>query len=64
MRVILRKGHIGQNFYFIFSGSVFVDIEEKNNAGEMFNKTEAVLSKGDSFGVCASAVFLFNSNSN
>ena len=51
MRVILRKGHIGHNFYFIYSGSVFVNIEETDNAGEMFSKTEAVLSKGDSFGV-------------
>ncbi|XP_070565317.1 cyclic nucleotide-binding domain-containing protein 2-like [Ptychodera flava] len=50
-RIILRKGHIGQNFYFIYSGSVFVNTEELNPATRRtFVKTEAVLSRGDAFG--------------
>lgn len=51
LRVILRKGHVGQNFYFIYSGSVFVNVEDTNAQGEKFVKTEVVLHKGDSFGV-------------
>jgi hypothetical protein len=50
-RVILRRGHIGQHFYFIYSGSVFVNVQEENGQGEKFLKTEVVFSKGDSFGV-------------
>ncbi|XP_077978892.1 uncharacterized protein LOC144434315 [Glandiceps talaboti] len=53
-RVILRKGHIGQNFYFIYSGSVFVNTEERHPVtGKIFTKTEAVLARGDSFGELA-----------
>ncbi|KAK6165421.1 hypothetical protein SNE40_022350 [Patella caerulea] len=52
-RVILRKGHIGYNFYFVFSGSAFVNVEEVDSAGETFVKTEAVVKKGDSFGELA-----------
>ena len=33
MRVILRKGHIGVNFYFIYSGSVFINVEEASSTG-------------------------------
>ena len=51
-RIILRRGHIGHNFYFIFSGSVFVNVEDVNLDGERFIKTEAILGRGDSFGVC------------
>lgn len=50
-RVILRRGHVGINFYFIYSGSVFVNVEEVNTRGEHFEKTETVLVRGDSFGV-------------
>ena len=50
-RVILRRGHVGFNFYFIFSGSVFVNIEDINIEGKRFEKTETVLARGDSFGV-------------
>ncbi len=57
-RIILRKGHVGQNFYFIYSGSVFVNLQEKLENGDIFVKTEAVLSKGDSFGVCIDLVEL------
>lgn len=50
-RVILRRGHVGINFYFIYSGSVFVNVEEVNTRGDRFEKTETVLVRGDSFGV-------------
>lgn len=58
-RVILRKGHVGQNFYFLYSGSVFVNVEDINAQGEKFVKTEVVLSKGDSFGVGAHLLYSF-----
>lgn len=51
MRIILRKGHIGLNFYFIYSGSVFINVDDVNAKGESFVKTEVVLSRGDAFGV-------------
>lgn len=51
MRVILRQGHIGHNFYFIYSGSVFVNINDVNDSGVKFSRTEVILTKGDSFGV-------------
>ena len=50
-RIVIREGHIGQNFYFVYSGSVFVNVTESSPDGKPFVKTEAVLSKGDSFGV-------------
>ena len=53
-RVILRQGHIGHSFYFIFSGSVFVNLEDTDPLGRNFVKTEAILMKGDSFGVSLS----------
>ena len=53
MRTILRKGHIGQNFYFVFSGSVFVNVEEEGPDGKRLIRTDAILTKGDSFGVCS-----------
>lgn len=50
-RVILREGHVGHNFYIVYSGSVFVNVNDVNSQGVSFVKTEVVLSKGDSFGV-------------
>lgn len=50
-RVILRIGHVGQNFFFIYSGSAFVNVEDQTSSGEVFLKTQVVFSKGDSFGV-------------
>ena len=50
-RIILRKGHVGRNYYIIFSGSVFVNVEDKNTFGDEFVKTETILSQGDAFGV-------------
>ncbi|XP_078699842.1 uncharacterized protein LOC144926712 [Branchiostoma floridae x Branchiostoma belcheri] len=53
-RVVLRKGHPGSGFYFVYSGSVFVNAEDTNQAtGEAFMRTEAVLGRGDSFGEIA-----------
>ena len=51
-RVILRKGHIGQAFYLIFSGSVFVNIEGFNaETNKVVYKTVSTLHQGDAFGV-------------
>ena len=50
-RVILRRGHVGFNYYFIYSGSVFVNIEDINIEGKKFDRTVAVLVRGDAFGV-------------
>ncbi|XP_056008026.1 cyclic nucleotide-binding domain-containing protein 2-like isoform X3 [Ostrea edulis] len=52
-RVILRRGHVGINFYFIYSGSVFVNVEDIDSKGIRFEKTETVLMRGDSFGELA-----------
>ena len=49
--MILRKGHVGQNFYFLYSGSVFVNVDDVTASGQVFSKTQVVLYKGDSFGV-------------
>lgn len=51
-RVVLRKGHIGVSFYFIFSGSVFVNVEELlTKTGHVMWHTAITLHRGDSFGV-------------
>ena len=51
-RVVLRKGHIGVSFYFIFSGSVFVNVEELLvKTGHVMWHTAVTLQRGDSFGV-------------
>jgi len=51
-RVLLRTGHPGQSFYFIYSGSAFVNIEEKaSRTGKMYTKTQCVLPRGSICGV-------------
>ena len=51
-RVVLRKGHAGIGFYFIFSGSVFVNVEELlKRTGHVMWHTFGTLQRGDSFGV-------------
>ena len=50
-RIILRQGHVGINFYFLYAGSVFVNIDDTDIQGNHFVKTEVILNKGDSFGV-------------
>ncbi|VDI21961.1 Hypothetical predicted protein [Mytilus galloprovincialis] len=52
-RVILRRGHVGFNYYFIYSGSVFVNIEDVNIDGNKFDRTVSVLVRGDAFGELA-----------
>ncbi|XP_038053770.1 uncharacterized protein LOC119726226 [Patiria miniata] len=53
-RVILRQGHVGHNFYFIFSGSVFVQIDiEDEKTGIMTPSKTHVMEKGTSFGELA-----------
>ncbi|CAH1266931.1 CNBD2 [Branchiostoma lanceolatum] len=53
-RVIIRQGHIAENFYFLISGNVIVDImdidPEEDNAQ---TRHVAVLRKGTSFGEMA-----------
>lgn len=48
--MILREGHRGQNFYMIFSGSVFINKTGINVKGEKFLNTEFVLKEGATFG--------------
>ncbi|CAL1545175.1 unnamed protein product [Lymnaea stagnalis] len=53
-RVVLRQGHVGFDFYFIFSGSVFIQIDvydEKNDT--TFTNVENVLRTGEGFGEIA-----------
>nr|KAG5714351.1 hypothetical protein BaRGS_018568 [Batillaria attramentaria] len=52
-RIVLRRGHIGHNFYFVYSGSVFVNVQDVDSDGNPFIKTEAILGRGDSFGELA-----------
>ncbi|RUS74029.1 hypothetical protein EGW08_018203 [Elysia chlorotica] len=52
-RIVLKNGHIGLNFYFIYSGSVFVNQEDETRGGRVFSRTVATLSRGDSFGELA-----------
>ncbi|KAJ8036557.1 Cyclic nucleotide-binding domain-containing protein 2 [Holothuria leucospilota] len=51
-RVVIRKGHPGYSFYFIFSGSVCVTLDEDEES--IFTKKEVtILRKGVSFGEIA-----------
>ncbi|XP_059171648.1 uncharacterized protein LOC131952810 [Physella acuta] len=52
-RVVLKSGHVGVNFYFIYSGSVFVNYEDISLDGTPFMRTVAMLTRGDSFGELA-----------
>ena len=50
--MLLREGHPGHSFYFIYSGSAFVNIEEKaSKTGKMYTKTQCVLPQGSICGV-------------
>lgn len=49
-RVVLRKGHIGYNVYYIYSGSVNV-LLEKDDTGIFVKPEVVVLKKGACFGV-------------
>ncbi|XP_028516212.1 cyclic nucleotide-binding domain-containing protein 2 [Exaiptasia diaphana] len=53
-RVIIRKGHIAQRLYFIFSGSVCVtDDEDEDSAFANTEDEKACLKRGDYFGELA-----------
>nr|KAG5689565.1 hypothetical protein BaRGS_022068 [Batillaria attramentaria] len=53
-RVVLRQGHYGQDFYFIFSGSVFIQIDLVDaKTGEVTPSTENIIRSGESFGEIA-----------
>ena len=52
-RVIIRKGHVAQRFYFIFSGSVCVTVDDDEHSAFAKPTENAVLRRGDHFGVCA-----------
>lgn len=48
--MVIRKGHVAQRFYFVFSGSVCVTIDDDEHSA--FVKPTALLRRGDHFGVC------------
>ncbi|KAM9321156.1 uncharacterized protein PAF06_005712 [Gastrophryne carolinensis] len=50
-RVIIRQGHVPQNFYLILSGTAVVTkVSRAKHSGELFSKTVAFLKKGKYFG--------------
>lgn len=51
-RVVIRKGHVAQRFYFIFSGSVCVTVDDDEHSVFAKPTENAVLRRGDHFGVC------------
>ncbi|XP_066911430.1 cyclic nucleotide-binding domain-containing protein 2-like [Clytia hemisphaerica] len=53
-RIVLREGHIGHDFYLIYTGSVFVNKQVFNKFTQKNEwKTVNVLRRGDSFGELA-----------
>ena len=51
-RILIRSGHTSVFAYLLMSGSVFVNIEEKNKTnGKKYIRTAAVLGRGSLFGV-------------
>ena len=53
-RVVIRQGDIGFNFYFILSGSVFVEMQETDQrTGKKLNMIVGELSSGAAFGELA-----------
>ena len=50
--MLIRTGHLSQYTYLLFSGSIFVNIEESDPTnGKKYYRTAAVLGKGTVFGV-------------
>uniref|UniRef100_A0A8C5WHG0 Cyclic nucleotide-binding domain-containing protein n=1 Tax=Leptobrachium leishanense TaxID=445787 RepID=A0A8C5WHG0_9ANUR len=50
-RVIIRQGHVAQNFYLILAGTAVVaKVSRNKKTGEYFSKTVAFLKKGKYFG--------------
>lgn len=59
-RVIIRQGHVAQNFYLILSGTAVVTkVSHSKKTGELFSKTVALLKKGKYFGVSSHLFILF-----
>ena len=56
-RVVLRKGHIGYNVYFIYSGSVSV-VLDKDDQDVFVKREQVILRKGACFGVSIFRLFL------
>ncbi|XP_059168544.1 uncharacterized protein LOC131950422 [Physella acuta] len=53
-RVVLRQGHLGFDFYYIFSGSVFVQIDLYDEKSDTtYSNVENVLRSGEGFGEIA-----------
>ena len=51
-RVLVRQGHDGYNFYFVYSGSAFVQKEKVDEqTGKKQLVTENVIDQGACFGV-------------
>nr|XP_056717194.1 cyclic nucleotide-binding domain-containing protein 2 [Euleptes europaea] len=51
-RVIIKKGHIGSSFYFIFAGMVAIT-DDEDGSSAFVEASPTVLRKGDSFGEVA-----------
>ena len=54
--MVIRKGHVAQRFYFIFSGSVCVTVDDDEHSAFAQPSENAVLSRGDYFGVSYSSL--------
>ncbi|XP_052796040.1 cyclic nucleotide-binding domain-containing protein 2-like isoform X2 [Mya arenaria] len=53
-RVIIRQGHVADNFYFILSGTALVTLlETDKDTGDQCVRTVAILKSGNSFGELA-----------
>ncbi|XP_033123945.1 uncharacterized protein LOC117122470 [Anneissia japonica] len=52
-RVIVRQGHVGFGFYFIYSGSVFVQLDIADQTGVVTSQTVNIIGKGACFGELA-----------
>ena len=51
--MVIRKGHVAQRFYFIFSGAVCVTVDDDEHSAFAKPTENAVLRRGDHFGVGA-----------
>ena len=47
----MKRGHPAEFCYIIFSGSVFVNIQDQDKDGRSFTRTECVMGEGSLFGV-------------
>ena len=57
-RVVLREGHHGESFYFIYSGAVLVQVEVQDpNTAKNIAVVENVINRGNSFGVSYKRIF-------